>query len=225
MGENATDLYGLAAYQHIVATFASWSMTAPRVPAHVIPQLSGGFPFTTTAGVDLDAISAYLWDTSAFLDESSPDFFIAGGHDNGYSSIWGFIVRAGGMICAIQDTIGSVSWGEDEAPRQYDRAFIAYNTRLAHLADQGTRPLNTLVLYSGLGRSASVLSTDRRFQSTSVSSVYLQDLLGESRWNQVVDVVTTPGLEEALSRMSSGEFDGCPELRAAVAFVTECVAP
>jgi len=113
---------GIRTYQEFVETFIESGLPVPRVPAHVIPRLQGERGWLTTRDVDLDIMAGYdptmeRRSASLYLDTDEPDYFVSGGRGNGYSDFWGFVLRAGGMFCAVQHTIWS-SVGNDPDPRK-----------------------------------------------------------------------------------------------------------
>jgi hypothetical protein len=162
MTQNVDDSEVTDAYGQYLAVFDSWNMVAPIVPAHVRPylQVNYGDPlFLSTLGSPVPAEAGYmlapLRDGSPVLEgyvsNKGPDYFVSYGRDNGYSAMWGFAARAGGVFVSVQTVIGQADLTGVVAPdndgatsgrrRRFDLLFEAYNEHLAPVLDRGTRPV------------------------------------------------------------------------------------
>jgi len=164
---------------------------------------------------------------SLYLDTDEPDYFVSGGRGNGYSDFWGFVLRAGGLFCAVQHTIWS-SVGNDSDPRQErlerGRPFAAYNNELAHFADRGPKPLTIAVLYSSFRRYSLILCTNPTWFEADTEPSPLGRWASGGRWRIAMDLTEPSGQQRAERRLARGSYDGWPELRAAVTFLLACHA-
>ena len=223
----------LRAYRSMLSTFKKWKLVAPRVPTHLIPRLveEEGVHFSTR-GVDIDPIAGYglelAQDESGnepeYLSDTGSDFFVASGRDNGYSTMWGFAARAGGLFVSIQSVVGD--WNSDSSHmEQVDRCHSAFNAHLAPLMDRGFRPLAVAVVVSSYRNDAHVLSTERgSWMSGEYGRVVRAPLAG---WGCVANLI--PGYQEAAgtrrrdleSDLEMGRFDSSPDLEAAIQFLLE----
>lgn len=227
---------GIEVYQSYISCFASWGIPAPRVPAHVIPDLVGFSHDLGTRGVDLEPMFAYYPSMmssplTSFAGARDPDFFVSGGHGNGSSSMWGFMAKAGGFLCAIQDTVGAAVWDDkDRATDRFGRPFAHYNDLLAQFADRGPRRTDLFVAYSSFRNYAAVLCRDPKWK---VSAVDKRSEIGRMTgrgWGVALDLdgeSTEDRLQtrlDAEDRLACGHYNEYPELRAAVRFLLTCTA-
>lgn len=223
---------GIRTYQEFVETFIESGLPVPRVPAHVIPRVRGGHGWLTTRDVDLGIMAGYdptmeRRSASLYLDTDEPDYFVSGGRGNGYSDYWGFVLRAGGMFCAVQHTISS-SVGNDPDPRKErinrGRPFAAYNTELAHFADRGPKPLSIAVLYSSFRGYSLILCSNPTWCEADAEPPRLGNWIGSERWRIAMSLTEPTSRQRAKRRLARGSYDGWPELRAAVTFLLACHA-
>jgi hypothetical protein len=157
-----------------LALLRSWCSSArietPTIPDHLVGALrSPDGPFVTTDGTRWDAFGGYGLEfgfgvgarvrpeLGAYRSAAMPDYFIAGGKDNGYSTMWGFAVRSGGLFASVQLKIGDAM--VDGPPSHTQRVMQAYNRLLAPMLGEADRPLNTCVLFSAYRNCAGVLTT------------------------------------------------------------------
>lgn len=218
----------------MVREFWGSGIVAPRTPAHVIPKLRGEGYFLETEGVDLDPIEAYFLDPlPRYLATERPDYFVAGGRDNGYSSFWGFLVQAGGMFCAIQDTVGQAVLDPKQFTRglgKYGTPFMHYNAELAQVADHGSQPLDLAVIFSTFRGQAMILcNRDRWWISRDLPHIGLGDNTWvDHNWGVVVDISrsedsSAQSVHDLVSELDLGYYDDWLKLRAAVRFLVACL--
>jgi len=214
----------------MLSTFEEWHLVAPRVPVHVIPRLVGDGVLLATRGVDIDPIAGYGLELARdesgnepdYLSGTGPDYFVAGGHSNGYTSMWGFAARAGGLFVSIQSVVGD--WNSESSDtEQVDRCHSAFNTHLAPLLDRGRRHLSVAVMVSAYRYPPHVLSTERPLWMSGANGTEPSAPAG---WGYVANLV--PGDEAAgtdrqdlEADLLTGRFDNSPDLKAAIRFLLE----
>lgn len=148
---------------------------APLVPSHVVPRLRyTGWPACfETEGTGIGAIAGYSLVEVPHGDEALkgqlgryfldhlPDFFASGGRSNGYSDMWGFACRGGGLFVSVQLNLGGIRGQEDwQANPTAASTVKSFNDLLSPEMDRGQRDVKVAVIFSQYRRDALILLKD-----------------------------------------------------------------
>ena len=109
-----------------------WGVPPLLVPAHLRSSLESdgheAITRTSGCGIDPDCAYSHLPDFLRRAMTITHDFFVSSGHDNGYSTMWGFGVHAGDLVVFVQTTSASIGdgWQPDVRPYELFEQFLVH---------------------------------------------------------------------------------------------------
>ena len=224
---------GIRSYRRMLGVFERWGIVGPIASTHVVPKLRGTGISLATYGVDVESFAGYYLEIGGgprrqmlidFLTTADPDYFVCDGHGNGYSDMWGFVVRAGGMFAAVQCFVGDSF--RDPTP-EASRVFRAYNAHLAVLAERGRRKLAFAVRLSTFRNDAMVFVRESCWPGVQAEPLSEGPWADERRtdWLLLADARTPAGYQRAEDLVACGDLDRSPDLKAAVQFLLTAWVP
>jgi hypothetical protein len=177
-----------AAQDAIIRQFQQRGMAYPSIPETLKPRVrlskQGGI---TTTGVDIESIAGYGLELAGnrrnipfdYLDERFPDYFVAHGRSNGYSSMWGLAARGGGLFASVQTDVWKLDMSnlETDDPDhaiagRVSQIMEAYNKFLLPILSEMRRDIGVGVVFSSYRRDAFVVA--KRFIGTSEPNPRIQ---------------------------------------------------